>query len=344
MKRLVAVIAAVAMIGVAWWIRTSFIDSSDSGDGSGNAGGELRLTCGSDLAEVCHALAAEDDSIRVSVVAEGTTADALSNEGARAGFDAWLTAGPWAQIVRDNRSTRSAGGADPLGTTTKALGRSPVAFVGPDDRIAALRAHCGGSVTWSCLGDASGQPWSAIGGSPTWGTVKAGLAPPDSGAGLVALDQAVADRSGHPDWDAADLDDVDAFMSQLVGSASLTADPLNVLFTQPGSFSVAAPLQQQAGPGLAANPAGSRFGTLYPEPVVTGDVTLTAAAGRDSADVLGRIGEDRLATILAKNGWRGTGTTNAAGIDNAPPLPPNSNLTTPGALQALREQWKQWRG
>lgn len=345
MKRLLAVIAAVAMIGAAWWIRTSIIDGSDSANS--NASGTLKLTCGTDLAEVCNALAAEDDSIHVSIIAEGTTADGLSNDNAKARFDAWLTAGPWAQIVKDNRANRASSGAagsNPLGGTSKVLGRSPVAFVGPKDRLDALGAHCGGTVTWTCLGEASGQPWSAVGGSTAWGTVKAGLAPPDSGAGLVALDQAVANKSDTTDWGTAELDDADAFMSQLVRAATIAADPLNVLLTQPGSFSVAAPLQQQSALSPSATANGSQFATLYPEPVVTADVTLTAAAGRDVSDLLDRIGEDRLATILAAHGWRGTGTKNADGIGDAPSLPPTSKLASPGALQALREQWKQqWK-
>lgn len=344
MKRVLAVVAAVAMVGAAWWIRTSIIDGDKSTTaGSGSAGGELRLVCGTDLAEVCAALAKEDASIKVTTVAEGLTTDQLSRDGATATFDAWLTAGPWAQIVADNRSTAGSGstgakGADPLGATSKVLGRSPVAFVGPTERMTALQQHCG-TVTWVCIGEASGQQWAAVGGKPAWGTVKAGLAPPDSGAGLVALDQAVASSTGVTDWDTLDLDEAQPFLNQLAGAATIDADPLNLLLTRPGSFSVAAPLQQQAGPALRQAASGSQYTTLYPEPVVTADVTLTAAAGRDVQQIVERIGEDRLATALAGRGWRGTGAPNAKGVDSAPPLPPAPNLASPGALQALREKW-----
>ena len=78
MKRVLAVLAALAMVAAAWWIRSAFIDG-DGGSGGGG-GDELRLTCGSDLAEVCKQLAADDDSIRLTVVSEGRTADQLSGD------------------------------------------------------------------------------------------------------------------------------------------------------------------------------------------------------------------------------------------------------------------------
>jgi len=337
-KRVLAVLAALAMVVAAWWIRSAFIDG-DGGTGTGG-GDELHLTCGSDLADVCKQLAADDGSIRVTVVAEGMTADQLSGDDAEATFDAWLTTGPWAQIVADNRSTANSKGRNPLGGTSEVLGRSPVTFVGPTDRLDALAAHCGGTATWVCIGDASGQRWDAVGGNPSWGQVKAGLAPPDSGAGLVALDQAMADKADRTDWDLTDLDDASQWMSQLVGAAEIAANPLNLLLTRPGSFSIAAPLERQSGPQLQGAADGSRYSLLYPEPVVTADVTLSAAAGGEVDDLIERIGADRLSEVLAEHGWRVDGQPSAAGVGSGGALPKGANLASPGALQALREQWR----
>lgn len=338
MKRLVALIAALAMIGGAWWIRTSIIDD-DSGGGDGGGGDSLHLVCGPDLSDVCEDLAAANDSIELTIVDEGTTADALSLSDARADFDAWLTVGPWAQIVADNREATGAEGAGPLGETSSVLGRSPVTFVGPADRIEALTAHCG-TVSWVCIGDSSGQQWSNLGGQPGWGAFRAGLAPPESGAGLIALDQAMADRSDSTSWSTADLDDWAGWLNQLTAVAFVDADPLNLLLTRPGSFSVAAPLEQESGPLLQRPANESRYALLYPEPVVTADVTLSAAAGRDVDDLLDRIGADRMAEALAQNGWRVAGQPAVDGVGGGPALPTSANLASPGALQALRERWR----
>ena len=135
MKRLGAILVAVAMVGAAWWVRTSFIDDDSGG---GNAGGErLDLLCGSELADVCERLAAEDESLNVTIADDGDTADRLSTKRGTADFDAWLSAGPWPAIVADNRAAAGLR-TDPLGGTSHVLGRSPVTLVGPTDRVEAL--------------------------------------------------------------------------------------------------------------------------------------------------------------------------------------------------------------
>ncbi|UDY35734.1 hypothetical protein [Dermatobacter hominis] len=333
MKRFLAVLAAVAMVGGAWWIRQHVID----GDDGGGVGERVRLRCGTELRAVCQRLADEDGSITISVEDEGTTADQLAAPGATANFDAWLAAGPWAAIVADDRRQADVDD-DVLGPPTKVLARSPVTLVGPADRMQALGAHCGGTVTWACIGDASGQPWAAIGGQPTWGPFRSGLAPPDTGAGLVALSQAVSSHVGTAAWDRLDLEESSPWLGQLVGAAVVDRDPLSVLLTRPGTMSVVGPLEQQSGPELAAAAVRDRYALLYPEPMVTADVTLTAPAGRDAADALDRIGPDRLAEALAAEGWRVPGQQTADGVDG-PALPDGPGLPSAGALQALRDEW-----
>ena len=340
MKRLGAALVAVAMVAAAWWVRTSFIDDDSGG---GNAGGErLDLLCGSELADVCDRLAAEDDSLRVTVVYDGTTTDDLSVDGATAGFDAWLSAGPWPAIVADNRAAAGLR-TDPLGETSRVLGRSPVTLVGPTDRVEALEQHCGGTISWSCVGDVSGQPWSTLGGAPAWGAFRTGLTPVDTGGGLVALDQAVANRSGTTEWSTTELDDVSDWLSQLVGAATFSNDPLDVMLTRPGSFSLTAPLERRSGPAFGRADTGNRFRLLYPEPMVTADVTLSAATGESVDALLDRLGGDRLARTLTEAGWRLPGQPSPFTVNGSPELPKGSGLTTPGALQALRTTVQEMR-
>lgn len=328
MRRLVALVAAVAMVFVAALIRQHLGDDRSAS----RHADVLRLRCATELTDVCNRLAADDPSIEVSVRDDGDTVAALTRKESSADFDAWLSVGPWAGIVEDDR--RQAGLDTPvIAAPSVAVGRSPVTFVGPTDRVEALRSHCGGTVTWSCVGDASGRAWDELGGPRTWGTFKVGLTPPNTGAGLVALDQAVADRVGTADWGTTDLDDASTWLNGLVTGSVATADPLQVLLTRPGSFSLAAPLESQSGPTLQ-DPARRRSTSLiYPDPMVTADVSLVPAAGRRSTDLLGRLGPKQLSTALARSGWRVDGHG----------LPGGAGLASPGALQALRNQWDQMR-
>ena len=334
MKRFLAVLAALAMVGGAWWIRQSVIDGDDGGGG----GDTVVLRCGSDLRAVCTRLAEEDDSIRLSVEDEGTTADRLAQEGETADFEAWLAAGPWAGIVADDRQQNGLQG-DVLGAPSRVLARSPVTLVGPADRMRALTEHCGSTPAWACIGDSSGQPWTAIGGQQAWGTFRAGLSAPDTGTGLVALSQAVSSHVGSSSWDRLDLEESSPWLSQLVGAAVVAPDPLSVLLTRPGTMSVVGPLEQESGPELATAANRDRFTLLYPEPMVTADVTLIPAAGGDAGDLLERIGPDRLADALAAEGWRVTDRPAADGIDGGRDLPDGAGLPSAGALQALRDEW-----
>ncbi|MBS1836163.1 MAG: hypothetical protein JST64_00540 [Actinobacteria bacterium] len=338
MKRILAILAALAMIGAAALIRQQMID----GDTTSGGDGTLRLRCGSELASVCERLAKEDGSIEVTVRDDGETTDALSTKAAIVDFDAWLSVGPWAGIVADNRRQAALTTAV-LAAPSRVLARSPVTFVGPADRIAALISHCGGTITWTCIGDASGRPWSELGGQPTWGPMKGGLAPPDTGSGLVALDQAVATQSSTTDWGTADLEQWSGWLAQLLTQAQQSDDPLARMLVQSGWASITAPLERQSGPEMERGNRRASYSLLYPEPMVTADVTLVPANGLKADDLLDRLGSGRIAAALTQAGWRVVGQPNQKGVGGGPTLPPTSNLASPGALQALRNEWKAIR-
>ena len=49
-------------------------------------------------------------------------------------------------------------------------------------------------MTWTCVGDRAGTPWSSFGGQETWGRVRPAHAEPETSAiGLLAVGQAVGD-------------------------------------------------------------------------------------------------------------------------------------------------------
>lgn len=345
MKRLLALLLAVGLVGGAVLVRNR-IDDGGSGGGSSSGDG-VRLVCGTDLAATCERLAQDDPSIDLTVEDEAVTADRLATAPADgAGFDAWLTAGPWAAIVADDRSRAGTDGAV-LGDPSKVLARSPATIVAQQDRAAALTTACGGAVSWACIGRFAGLPWTDAGGQAAWGTVKPGLAGPSTGAGLVALSQAVSSQIGTTDYASNDFDDptLSAWFDQLVGQAKRARapgqSPVARFLVLPASFGAVGALEAESGPSVARAANRSDLRVIYPEPVATADVTLTPAAGREASEVLDRIGQDRLLDALATDGWRVPGRPAAAGVSAGPSLPAGDGLPAPGVLQFLRGRWEQ---
>ncbi|MFZ4517070.1 MAG: hypothetical protein ACOYOP_01690 [Microthrixaceae bacterium] len=332
MKRLLAGLVAVGLVVGAVVVRGA-LDGNGGSGGGGGPDGTFRLRCGTDLAAVCERLAKDDSDLAVTVEDEGVTADRLAAPDARVDFDAWLAAGPWADLVADDR--RIAGATGPLlGRPGPVLASARAALLAQADRAAVLQTHCGAAgVTWACVGDAAGRPWSEIGGPATWGAVKPGLAAPATGTGLVTLAQAVASKLGTTDWAANDLDDpaVAGWFDQLVGAARQAnpdgTDPARRFLVIPASFGAVGTLE-----GRSTTAAGRRGAeSIYPEPVSTAEVRLVPAAGRSAAAAADRVGTDQLRSALRAEGW----PTGAAAGTRDPGLP------SAGALQALRTRWDE---
>lgn len=350
MKRLAALVAAVVLVVGALWVRDR-IDGDDGGDGSGggggDGGGDLVLACSRTMASACERLD-RIDGLSVRIEDDATTAEALAQaDGASPDVDAWLTAAPWAAMVADEREL--AGRPPVLAESSDALARSPVTMVARSDRAEALRSACGGNVTWACVGDAAGGPWTALGGDAAWGTVRPGLPAPDSARGLVVLAQAVASRLGGSDYASNDFDEDPAFrpwFDRLVGAAKdtdLPGVPLSRFLVAPATFGVVGSLEAESGPELAGAANRGRFDVIYPEPVVTADVVLAPAAGSDAESVIDRIGRDRLTNALSRAGWRVPGAQPGRGVDPSVRLPDASGLPQPGVLAALRSEWEDVR-
>ena len=103
----------------------------------------------------------------------------------------WVTAQALVDVVE---SARDRSGRAPLLATSDVIASSPLVMVGFADRLAVLEASCG-AVTWSCVGDAAGDAWSAVGGPSSWGDVRPGHAGLDrSVVGLLVAAQAAAGR------------------------------------------------------------------------------------------------------------------------------------------------------
>ena len=280
MKRLLAVLGAVAMIGGALLVRNVFIegDGLDVGGGGGGGGGEAHLVCATELEDACAALAEEDGDITFEVEDAGETAERLTAadfDPREAEFDAWLTLEPWAELI-DVRRQQAQGGRV-LDEPSDVLATSRLALIGPDERLAALEAACGGEVGWNCLGEIAGEPWADHEGEVQWGDVNVGHSDPSLHAsGLVVLGQAASDYFGTTDFASNDFDAAFSRWLRQLESADPGVQggltPLEEALRFTGSWD-----------GVGDLDAAGRgdLGVLYPSPMLRAEVVLAPLRGHD---------------------------------------------------------------
>ena len=228
MKRLLAVLGAVAMIGGAVVLRGVITDGGGSGGGGGGDGGgdgDIHLVCATELEAACQALADEDDSVTFDVEEAGVTADRLTAPDfstADAGFDGWVTLDPWPALVELRRDINQ--DASVLGEPTDPLATTPLDLIGPTERLGTLTADvCGAAPetpVWRCLGDHAGDSWADLeGGDPAWGTVNVGFPDPtESATGLLVLGQASAEYFDALDGRTFARNDFDAAFAGWLGA------------------------------------------------------------------------------------------------------------------------------
>ncbi len=342
-----ALLVAVAMVGLALFVRGRLDD-----DGGSESGGRtVRVLCSSDLDAACDELAATVDDLDVAVEPAGTTAERLvALSDADVGdldFDAWLVPAPWPEMVRGERER--AGLAPVLDEPTDPVARSPLVLAVWNDRAEALAGRCGKSISWRCIGDVAGTDWADLGGEPTWGAVKPGHGDPTQRArGLLVAGQAATDFFGTREFSRADLetDEFRAWFSRLEGAVP-TFDPAagspfeQMLVAGPAAFDVVGTTESQAGPSLAAAAPARRdaLSLLYPAPVATADLVVVPSVGGRS-EAIERLTGDEARRVLAEAGWRVEGVPPADGVASDPPLPSGNGMPEPGVLRALQTTWQ----
>jgi Bacterial extracellular solute-binding protein len=350
-KRVLALVVAVVLILAAIGGR-ALLDGDDGGGSASEddgGGGKPRLLCVTELEAVCNDLA-DDNDIEIEVKPAGVSVDeiaSLPDDQLRdLGFDGWLTFSRDAEIATQRRERNTF--APATGDPTNPIARSPLVIGILRDRAAALSDACGNDVTWKCVGDFAGRPWSDAGGAATWGRVKPAHANPETtGEGLLVIGQAATNfYDGRTDLSIDDYasDQFLAWFSRLEDAVHPV--PFEQIFT-PGIVDIVGTFESVAGPALAAATRDSRerVRLLYPAPVATADVVYVPALDADGADDLGDLlaGDDGRAA-LARAGWRVDGELRAAGVPATPPLPPRENLPDAGSLQALLETWREVTG
>ncbi|MEY2477155.1 MAG: hypothetical protein QOG87_2470 [Actinomycetota bacterium] len=326
--RLLALAAAVAMVVGALAVRNRMDDDKVS------RSTELRLLCATELEAACDAIEDDpDSSVTVTVEEVGTTLDRLA-EADVAGFDGWLTPGPFPQMVRETR--KADGHTALIDRVSRPLARSRVVIAMWKERATALATRCvDRAVEWKCLGDAAGRPWKDVGGRDTWGSVKTALPDPTTtAAGVVTLGAATATFFGQPDVGSLDINESDAYGAWLnnLKTANVNVDVARMLAAGgPSIADAAAGLEVSVKPVVDAAAASAEVSLIYPSPVATADVFLGTVTSERAA-LLAELLEGSLGrAALRAGGWQ---------IGNAG-LPPTSYLPVPGLLAALRDRWAQ---
>ncbi len=334
MRRLLAVVGAVAMVAGAVVVRAGIDDRNQ------RAAEVYRLVCSSDLGPVCDELRdADPGRVEVTVESASATADRLRRLDGDPALDGWLVTGPWPALVDEARRFGSLPPVFDAGGPGDPLARSPLVVVAWRERADALAPTCPDDlVGWRCLGEAAGRPWTERDGSPEWGDVKVGHADPSAdGTGLLVLGQATVGWFGRTDLSTLDLAD-DTFTGWLTQ------------LERPMPPSPTSPLDRMLQIGRAAydfvgtteaestkvDTAASRAALvkLYPSPMATADVVLAVPPGA-RGDRLRDVVTERAEDALAESGWQEPAASG---------LPPGDGLPDPDLLDALRAKAREVTG
>lgn len=338
MKRVLALLAAVAMVAGAFAVRDAGTDAEGGDDVAAGeqddpqADGEadaLRLHCASELVMACDQLAEADDRIEVSDERAGVTADALL--GGDLETDVWLAPRPWVELVRELAE------GDPLGESSDVLARSPIVLVASERTT----PDCGGEpVGWRCIGDDAAD-------------LRPGIADLDDTAGLFPVAQAGTAFFGDEGYATNDFEappeaggppfvDWVGALIRAVPSAPpgrLTTPLETMLIEGTATYDFATSIEAVATSTIAGTRQEGVLGVLYPAPVATIDVVAVPATGGSdvaAGDLLELLTGATGREALAGAGWRVDGEPLAPGLDESVTLEAEDGLPAPGVLAALR--------
>jgi hypothetical protein len=307
-KRVAAVLAALAMVSIAVAARSA-IDADDDGGGGGGGDGHLVVLCATDLEDACRALGGD---VEVRIADPAATTGALADGTVGDDVDAWITSTAWIEVA-DSRA------GDAL-EDQRALATSRVVVAAAPQRLAAIELLCRGDNVWRCLGDAAGEPWSELGGPPRWGDLEVGLADPDSAVGLPVLASAAVGYFDDQPFAGNDLTSAEfqTWLGRLAASTGRDPDPARTMATATGAYSAA---------GTVA-PVAARLSNRGVERVdYEGVIATIAAVELRGGD--GLPNTDPVRRALEEDGWL------AANDDHLAPT------LRPGVMAALYTAWTE---
>jgi hypothetical protein len=331
-RRLLALVIAVGLVYGAWQARVRLIGRA-AGE---QAPEELRVACVRELAGLCSEL----DTSAPPLSEDAPTTVARFAE-AELPFDVWVTLDPWPEIGANARER--AGQADLSMQASEVLARSPIVLAAQADRVTSLEQACGGTLTWRCLGERAGQPWTDHGGQSAWGQVKVGLdEPSDNATGLLTLAEASASYFDDTAFNSQSLASADyfAWVSGLADAMVATPDQSpfeRMLLTGSAELEFVGALESAAVPLLRRAPGRAGQIVIHmPEPLVTADV-IAVGYGPNAAPAVDRVVE-QLRGPLADSSWRVPGEPPPSEVDGVE-LPDDNGVPSAAVLERLQQTW-----
>lgn len=290
-KRILAALAAVALIAGAWVIRDRVIeDDPVTAEEPVDAG---VLVCATELREVCRAAAAGAD-LRVVDQATWDTVEELSAPDAEPAL--WLTFAPFPEILNVQRTIAF---ATPFSYTATEVASSRLAAVVRPDTTDELTTACGTGTDLVSLGCVGGQ--TAL--TPAVSSV-------DGGIGLLSIGAAFAAEGG-------EVLDLDALLPWSIGfrraSGRVSLTGTSAVQTIQSKTSVAVALGAEA---ELSNSRTADFDVLYADPVARATVVLVTPNGFAPPDGL----VEALGAALVDRGWEPAGQGPSAGLPSAEQL------------------------
>ena len=276
--KLLAVVAALAMVGVALLVRSRIADDDEGAGGDGDPREAFTVMCITELEEICRKL--EPEGIEVEVEDAGTTADALVD--GRPDFDAWVTIDPWPAMVDIGRE--QAQQPDLFGQP---------AAVASSDLVLLLAGETAADCGWECVVDASGEQQEI------------GIPPNDSGFGVQVVGEAFSSHMGTTDFSRQDIQDESQWLGRLLDFEPAT-DAERRMATQGTAAYIATGTTEQRADTVLGTPGGDRFDLHLgaPEVPARADVVVASVTGSDSPDRLRGLFTGQTArTAFEDEGW-----------------------------------------
>jgi hypothetical protein len=303
MRRVLAVLGAVAMVAAAVVIRRGLDDDGGTDD---RANDKIVMVCAADLEAYC---AAYGDDVEVRLASAAETAEALRDGTLPDDVDGWVTSSAWLELLGDDAAA--------LGEPER-IATSPISVAALSDRTDALEEVCGTDLIWDCLLRTADAAWSDL-GVDLPGRVAVGFPSADTATGLPVLASTAAGAFGSLDFASNDFDaEFRAELATLVSASGGTdGDPVRTMVTQRGKYSAAG-----APDARVADLSNDAVVLVDTAPVVDATIVVVPLRGADRPPSAAPVRE-----ALDAEGW-----TAASGSDVAPTL-------KDGVMSALHEVW-----
>ena len=336
-RRIVAVLAAVILIGGALLVRNAIDDdeadpggptpSIATGTTPDTATDAAAIICSTEVAAACAAIDAAHPALDVSVEPAGRTLDRFGALPDGSEPTVWLTVAPFPAMVD---ALRTGAGLDPFGGTADVLAATPLVVATPTGgRAEVLATGCAGAPLWRCIGDHAGGPWTDIGGDASWRTLRPSLGVVETDAtALGSFATAVAGYLGTPSISRSAWEADPSFipwLRRLAGAVSPSAlsagTPLATMATRAGALDIAATTEAAR---AALGATADRFDASYPEPSMWLESVLAVPDGVAVPDDIAVIATG----ALADAGWDGAATA-------------TQSLPSASTMLALRTLWQE---